>query len=259
MPFWVSELLNQPLLQTIIFLNGVFEEVYMRMKRKPPEGDVRRVTSMGLNGPGVTTNKNGHSVQFESFTERILLLLFERDKTVLDYRSQPETFEFPDQNKKLRRYTPDFKVWKADGTIEIHEVTLTERQEQLRIREREAGARKICQDRQWKYIVHTEQPLPQKTEVANLLVLFRYRLISYAHSIAIAAVQEHFRQNSTIHLQKCAKYVAHQLDVAEPIVFTTLCHLLWHNELCTDLRSLLVIENTFNSRAMAWLPESEEK
>ena len=98
----------------------------MSIKRKPPEGDVCRVTSMGLNLPGVTTNKSGHTVQFESFAERILLLLFERDKTVLDYRSQPETFEFTDRDKKLRRYTSDFKVWKIDGAIEIHEVTRTE-------------------------------------------------------------------------------------------------------------------------------------
>src|SRR5258708_13088673 len=115
----------------------------MALKRKPPEGDVRRVTSMGLNLPGVTTNKNGHTVQFESFAERILLLLFERDKTVLDYRSQPETFEFTDKDKKLRRYTPDFKVWRADGSIEIHEVTRAQRQEHLRINARSARAHNI--------------------------------------------------------------------------------------------------------------------
>ena len=56
----------------------------MSLKRKPPLGDVRRVRSMGLNLPGVTTNKNGHTVQFESFAERILLILFERDKKVLE-------------------------------------------------------------------------------------------------------------------------------------------------------------------------------
>jgi hypothetical protein len=190
----------------------------MSLKRRPPEGDVRRVTSMGLNLPGVTTNKNGHTVQFESFAERILLVLFERDKTVLDYRSQPETFEFTDRDNKLRRYTPDFKVWKTDGTIEIHEVTRTERQQQLRIIEREAGARKICQDRQWKYIVHTELTLPQKTEATNLLVLLRYRLKAYAHDRVIAAVQEHLRQHSTVHLHRCEEYVAHQLDIAEPLV-----------------------------------------
>jgi hypothetical protein len=231
----------------------------MGLKRKPPEGDVRRVTSMGLNLPGVTTNKNGYTVQFESYTERILLLLFERDKTVLDYRSQPETFEFTGQDKKLRRYTPDFKVWKVDGTIEIHEVTLTERQEQLRISEREAGARKICQDRQWKYIVHTEQSLPQKTEVTNLLALLRYRLKSYANSMVIATVLEHLRQNSTLHLQSYAEYVAHQLDIAEPIVFTTLCHLLWHGEICADLQKLLIFDSSFAPGTIIWLPKKEKK
>lgn len=230
----------------------------MALKRKPPEGDVRRVTSMGLNLPGVTTNKNGHTVQFESFAERILLVLFERDKTVLDYRSQPETFEFTDRDKKLRRYTPDFKVWRADGTIEIHEVTRTERQEQPRMSEREAGARKICQDRQWKYIVHTEQTLPQTTEATNLLALLRYRLKIYGHSSVIAAVQEHLRQNSLVHLQRCAEYVARRLNMAEPVIFATLCHLLWHGELCTDLQRLLIFDNAFMPGATVWLPKEEK-
>lgn len=230
----------------------------MGFKRKPPEGDVRRVTSMGSNLPGVTTNKNGHTVQFESFAERILLVLFERDKTVLDYRSQPETFEFTDRDKKLRRYTPDFKVWKADGTIEIHEVTRTERQEQLRINEREAGARKICQDRQWKYIVHTELTLPQKTEATNLLALLRYRLKVYAHDKIIVAVQEHLRQHSSVHLQNCVEYIAHQLDMADPLVFTTLCHLLWHGEIRTDLQKLLIIDSAFAPSATIWLAKEEK-
>lgn len=230
----------------------------MAMKRKPPEGDVRRVTSMGSNLPGVTTNKNGYTVQFESFAERILLVLFERDKTVLDYRSQPETFEFTDQSKKIHRYTPDFKVWKADGTIEIHEVTRTERQGQLRISEREAGARKICQERQWKYIVHTEQTLPQTTEATNLLALLRYRLKTYGHNSIIAAVQEYLSQNSVMHLQRCTESFSRRLDMAEPVVFATLCHLLWHGEICTNLQKLLIFDNAFMPGATAWSPGEEK-
>ncbi len=230
----------------------------MGLKRKPPEGDVRRVTSMGLNLTGVTTNKNGHTVQFESFAERILLVLFERDKTVLDYRSQPETFEFTDRYKKLRRYTPDFKVWKADGTIEIHEVTRTERQEQLRISEREAGARKICQDRQWKYIVHTELTLPQNTEATNLLALYRYRLQAYTHDTVAATAREYLERNTNVQLQRCAEYIARQFSIAEPTVFATLCHLLWHGELCTDLQMLLIFDNAFMPCATVWLPKEEK-
>ena len=41
----------------------------MSMKRKPPTGNVRRVISLGNNFRGVTTNKQGHLVQFESEQE----------------------------------------------------------------------------------------------------------------------------------------------------------------------------------------------
>lgn len=231
----------------------------MVFKRKPPEGDVRRVRSMGFNLPGVTTNKNGHTVQFESYAERILLVLFERDKTVLDYRSQPETFEFTDEDKKIHRYTPDFKVWKADGSIEIHEVTRTERQEQLRISEREAAARKICQERQWKYIVYTEQTLPQETEATNLLALLRYRLKGYACDPVFATVRECLQQNTSMQLRACADYIAQHLAVAESTVFAALCHLLWHGEICTDLHSLLIFDSAFAPNATIYLPKEEKK
>lgn len=231
----------------------------MSLKRKPPLGDVCRVRSMGLNLPGVTTNKNGHTVQFESFAERILLILFERDKKVLEYRSQPETFEFTDQDKKIRRYTPDFKVWRADGTIEIHEVTRTERQEQLRISEREAGARKICQERRWKYIVHTEQTLPQETEATNLLALLRYRLKAYACDTVSATVQECLQQNASMQLQSCADYITRHLALAKSTVFAAICHLLWHGEISTDLQSLLIFDSAFAPNATIWLPREEKK
>ena len=60
----------------------------MSMKRKPPTGNVRRAISLGNNFRGVTTNKQGHLVQFESEQERKLILLLERDPLVVDYVSQ---------------------------------------------------------------------------------------------------------------------------------------------------------------------------
>lgn len=107
----------------------------MRLRRKPPRGNVRRVISTGQNMCGVITNKAGHTVQFESFLERILLLQFERDKSVMDYRSQPITFTFTDEKKRERNYTPDFLVERQGSAIEIHEVTLVERRGHPRIRE----------------------------------------------------------------------------------------------------------------------------
>lgn len=231
----------------------------MGLKRRPPEGDVRRVVSMGQNLRGVITNKTGRTVQFESFAERTLLLLFERDRTVLNYRSQPETFEFTDQEKKSRKYTPDFKVWRTDGSIEIHEVTRTERQEQPRIRERERGAKILCQERQWKYIVHTEQKLPGPTEVTNLLALLRYRIPAYAHDAVTTSAKEYLPQNGAVQLQKCLEYVTQHLDIPEPTAFAALCHLLWHEELSTNLQNLLIVENAFAPQAQIWLPTARKE
>jgi len=99
----------------------------MAFKRKPPPGNVRRVVGLGTNCRGITTNKRGRLVQFESHQERTLILLLERDPTVADYCSQPETLTFATADGHLTRYTPDFQVWRTDGRIDLHEVTLVAR------------------------------------------------------------------------------------------------------------------------------------
>lgn len=121
----------------------------MSFKRKPPPGNVHRVTSLGNNFRGVTTNKQNHLVQFESELERKLILLLERDPTVRDDRNQPETFHFEDSESRQRRYTPDFQVWRStDGSIEWHEVTVAARQEdRASMQEREAAAWTVCEQR----------------------------------------------------------------------------------------------------------------
>jgi hypothetical protein len=234
----------------------------LRLGRKPPKGNVRRVTSIGRNLRGTFTNKAGHPVQFESFQERILTLLFERDTNIKDFRSQPFTITFTDQDKKERKYTPDFLVWRQNGAIEIHEVTLTERQECTRSRDREQAAEKVCHEKVWKYIVHTEKTLPQETEVANLLALLPYRLKKYAHEGVAKALHKHLAQTISDSLCDCSKNIAHSLNLPESIVFGAFCHLLWTGEISADLRSvLLIIDCTFNVAAKIRLAErnGEEK
>lgn len=214
----------------------------MSFKRKPPTGDVRRVRSNGHNLRGVITNKTGRLVQFESWTERALLLRLDRDPEVLDYQSQPETFEFRDEHGKQRRYTPDFKVWRRSGTIEIHEVTLTERQRRPEIRRREEAARDICQRRGWRYVVHTEQMLPQGSELANLLALAGYRPSSYAAEPVTQAAFEELAAGQAIALEQLVQQIRHRLNLPVGQVTAGLCHLLWHGDLLTDLNRLLFDE-----------------
>lgn len=226
----------------------------MSLKRRPPEGNVRRVTSIGQNLRGVITNKRGRTVQFESFAERTLLLLLERDRSVLDYNSQPETFEFVDGNGKSRKYTPDFMVWKKDGTIEIHEVTRTERRKYAQSCERERAAQKICQARGWQYLVHTEQSLPEQTMVTNLQALVAYRLKAYGHPDITTTVRDYLKQMHRASLSESLRYIALHLRLQEATVFPTLCYLLWHGELCTDWSTLLIVRGTFTPNAVIWLP-----
>ncbi len=138
----------------------------MALKRKPPAGNVRRVAPIGNNLRYSVASKADETVQCESFQERKLTLLFDRDPTVQAYRSQPERFAFTDSRGTPHTYTPDFMVWKTTGEVEIHEVTLTSRQDRFRIQEREKAARDVCQQRGWRYMVHTEKTLPQAAEEA---------------------------------------------------------------------------------------------
>src|SRR5713226_6163121 len=162
----------------------------MALKRKPPTGNVRRVAPIGENLRYAITSKDGETVQCESFQERKLAFVFERDPTVQAYRSQPERVAFTDSQGALHTYVPDFIVWKTTGEIEIHEVTLTSRREKFSSAEREKAAHAICQQRGWRYVVHTEATLPGTTEEANLLALYRYRPSIYGNEAIAAAIRQ---------------------------------------------------------------------
>jgi hypothetical protein len=229
----------------------------MSYKRKPPVGNARRVRSSGHNIRGVITNKAGHLVQFESWLERALILRLDRDREVLDYRSQPETLKFTDEQGKERVYTPDFKVWRRNGAIEIHEVTLSKRRVRPDIQRRERAAREICQARDWHYVVHTEQALPQGSELANLLALAGYRPAVYANQTVVQAVGERLTAHQPVTFAVLAKQLSRNLNMPEGQVTATLCHLLWHGALMTDLDQLLFDQGAIVSGVQIWLAGEE--
>jgi hypothetical protein len=210
----------------------------MVMKRKPPPGNARRVQNMGRNLRYTLTNKAGRVVQCESFQERKLALLLERDPTVRDYGSQPEQIRWIDEAGKSHAYIPDFIVWRTDNTIELHEVTLTQRQGNAHNQARQAAAQASCQTRGWTYRVHTEQNLPNDIHTANLLALYAYRSTSYcdadltAHLLSLIAHGTHPAADVIAHLHE-------QTQVAIPQIYANLLHLLWHGQIETNLDRLL--------------------
>src|SRR6266581_4617457 len=82
------------------------EEASMALKRKPPTGNVRRVAPIDHNLRYAITSKANETVQCESFQERKLTLLFDRDPSIQEYRSQPLQFVFTDTQKKRHTYVP---------------------------------------------------------------------------------------------------------------------------------------------------------
>lgn len=200
----------------------------MGLKRKPPPGNVRRVRSNGQNLRYTITNKVGQIVQCESHHERKLALLLERDDQVVDYRSQPEILSWYDDRGKAHQYVPDFQVWRKDGCIELHEVTLTHRHEKSEARQE--AARGICQERGWVYIVHTEQTLPAETEWQNLLTVYPYRAETYCLEQQASGILS-WLQRDAMSWSELRETVSPQ-DL--PALHSTMLHLLWHGPVSTD-------------------------
>jgi hypothetical protein len=224
----------------------------MIYKRKPPPGNARRVRHINKNIAGITTNKCGRLVQFESEQERKLILLLERDATVTDFISQPETLRYVDENGRSRQYTPDFQIWRDNGQIELHEVVITQRrQTKETIRQRENAARQICQQRHWTYHIHTEETLPVGYEYANLDVLATFRANTYANEEIATWWLNQLQSRGPVHPQLI-------LTEAPPIhthglLLNTLYHLLWHSRVQMVWDAPFIWRGSFHPDARIWL------
>src|SRR5258708_8183410 len=175
----------------------------MALKRKPPDKNVRCVAPIGSNSRSTVRNKNGRTIQCESFSgERKITLGFDRDPTVRDYQSQPIRIPYDDSDGKKHTYVPDFMVWKVDGSIEIHEVTRSERRLLPNAQRREKAAREYCGGEGWRYVVHTEDSLPDDTETANLIELYMFRPTVYSRPDVAAALCEKLSEAKRLSLTR---------------------------------------------------------
>jgi len=227
----------------------------MGLKRKPPENNVRRVAAIGNNSRYTITNKNGETVQCESHSERILALRIDRDTRVKNYRSQPLRISYVDAEDKSHTYVPDFQVWRWDGLVEIHEVTLAERRLLPNAQRREKAAQDHCDSEGWRYVVHTESSLPNDTEGANLLALYAYRPSIYSKVDVAHAVFDKIGIGQHILLSQLISAISQDLELPSAIVSTAIYHLLWHGKIATNLCSLIFIDNVPTSSTYVWLPE----
>jgi len=148
-------------------------------------------------------------------------------------------------------------VWRRNGQIEIHEVTLTKRRVRPDLRRREQAAREICQERGWPYLVHTEQTLPQGSELANLLALAGYRPTIYANQAVAETAFKQLAANGPVMFEVLVKQLEQALNAAEGQITAALCHLLWHGVLGTDLNRLLFDQGAIVPGVCIWLERKE--
>jgi hypothetical protein len=225
------------------------------LKRRPPDKNVRRVAPIGTNSRSTLRNKNGRTIQCESFSgERALTLSFDRDPAVRDYQSQPIRIPYIDEDQRQHTYVPDFLVWKVDGSIEVHEVTRSERRLKPQAQRREKAAQEHCRREGWRYVVHTEETLPNETETSNLLALYMFRPTAYACSDVALAACEKLESGNRLSLPALIKEIAEEKELPIGVVSSSLYHLIWHGKIETDLRMLIFVDGTPSSRTQVWLP-----
>lgn len=222
------------------------------MKRRPPAQNVRRVRAIDGNMRYSVVNKCLHTVQCESFQEYTLVLLLERDRSVKDYISQPEQLTYRPVNGRETRYTPDFQVWYTDGRVAWHEVTIQHRRNTDTQRQREQAAQIICQERGWRYVVHTEEALPKGNELANLQLLFGFR----AKGIATPCVEQHLPHLLNPMEKRSLSDVVTQLTQVTALmvsqIMPALLHRVWHGDLQTNWQQMICQAATPHPAAQIW-------
>lgn len=228
------------------------------MKRRPPQDNVRRVRHINGNIRSTFTSKTNRIIQCESDNEFLFALLLDRDPTVVDYISQPDTIQIVDKQGRKRTYTPDYKVWRANGQIEMHEVTVTQRREaRPSLRAREEAATSVYKTYGWHYLVHTELDLPQGAEQANLRHLFGFRAASYAKPTVQAMISDLLDVEQSVSFQELRQILCNQLNIQISLVSGALLHLLWHHHLDADMGKLFFVNGQPAHTFSVWKPAHE--
>jgi hypothetical protein len=223
------------------------------MKRRPPPQNTRRVRHIDKNERITTTNKANRTVQCESFNEFKLILLLERDPSVEDYISQPEEIHYVDTLSRRKSYTPDFKVLRSDGSVEIHEVTVeSRRKEKPQLITREQIAAELCAMRQWKYVVHTDETLPSGGLLANLQLLYGYRQAAYCDTYIANFLLAMVQNTGPIWLEALINQAAETLIKPISEIYGTCLHLIWHSNLLVKMDQLLFIDTFPVNTAYVW-------
>jgi hypothetical protein len=215
--------------------------------------NVRNVHSNGKTITGVIVNNQNEFVQFESGSEEILPLIFLRDRTIIRLISQPVVIAYYDLDGKLHAYTPDFLVERKDGSIELHEYTLSSRRLKPESIAREIAARKYCEERGWIYIVHTELEFPNPTWIDNIQALHGFIAQGYNNEHVRKEIMSLLKNGDKLTYSLVISEIQNILGIGKNVINGTVFHMLYWTDLCTDLNQLLFIQGHPNPTMKLWM------
>ena len=222
------------------------------MRKRPPPHNMKRVRSFGTNFRYEFLSKHCSVVQSKSFMAHIPALLCERDKEVVRYTSLPIVISYKTPDGVEKSHIPDLQVHKIDGTIEIHDVTLSKRRKKEAIRHREAAVLRYCEARGWRYFVDTEETLPGPTETANLYMLYGFAAQAYCNQKVREILLSDLEIGTNWRICVLTKQASENLGISRGEIMATVFWMIWFKELETDMSVLLVIAGQPNRKAIVW-------
>lgn len=230
------------------------------MKKAHLPNNVRNPNQYGNNIIFEITNKAGDKVRCESFQERKLALLLQRDPKVVNYISQPFTHKYYDSKGNLRSYTPDFLAICLGCPNRIYEVSMTWRMElKPDLKERIVGGQQLAAETNRTFHLYDENVLPNDTETANLLVFYGAETDRAAnHEVAEKALK-YLAKNGSTHMSILSQAMQEKTKKDAGIVNLALRHMIWRGELEIDWNKLfyLVTQATgkrYAPTAFVWIP-----
>ena len=228
------------------------------MRTRPPSGNVRRPPAFGRMFKFEFIGKDGSTVLANSYLARSRAFELEFDPDVLRYMSQPRKLTLSQGDRKPPPYFPDYQIWRQDGSLSIEEVMLEKNRNTPSGRLREQEGAHILQREGLSYHVSTDASLGSETQRINLHTFYRFSAAVYCDERVLEALLRDLSPQKKWHAIQVRDQAAEYLNIPRGVVFATLCWMVWHQELETDMGAELFIQcGRPNPAALVWRKENQ--
>jgi hypothetical protein len=167
-------------------------------------------------------------VIYESRLELARLLMADFDTAVNHIVAQPFMMQMP-IGGKIRRHIPDYLLLTDDGPVVV-DVKPAELLDDPALAETFEWVHAVVDSLGWSFEIATEQP---RVLIENVRFLAGYRRRAWVNESALSQLRTRQLDGTSV------GEAIHATHGAEPLVRAALLHLLWTQELVTDLSKVL--------------------